>query len=61
VVGTRHFDIPHVYGLLFPIGYGLAFALALDSARRAYLGRVAWKGRTYVQRRPTPDESDVLR
>lgn len=28
---------------------------------RAYLGRVAWKGRTYVQRRPTSDESDVLR
>jgi chlorobactene glucosyltransferase len=47
LAGTRHFRIPPLYGLLFPIGYALTFALALDSARLAFLGRVRWKGRTY--------------
>lgn len=46
VAGTRHFKIPIVYGLLFPLGYGLALTLALNAARLQRLGRVRWKDRT---------------
>ena len=54
VAGARHFRIPLIYGLLFPIGYALAFILALDSARLQWLGRVEWKGRTYATPPPGP-------
>lgn len=46
VAGARHFGIPMVYGVIFPLGYALAFALALNAARLARLGRVRWKDRT---------------
>ena len=47
VAGARHFRIPIRYGLAFPAGYMLAFALALNSARLALRGRIPWKGRVY--------------
>ncbi len=46
VAGARHFRIPAVYGLAYPIGYALAFALAANAARLRRLGRVRWKDRT---------------
>lgn len=47
VAGARYLGIPLWYGLLFPAGYTLAAALALDGLRKSREGRVAWKGRTY--------------
>ncbi|WP_237480346.1 glycosyltransferase [Lichenibacterium dinghuense] len=46
VAGTRHFRIPAAYGLAYPAGYALAFALAANAARLQRLGRVRWKDRT---------------
>ncbi|MGH7023333.1 MAG: glycosyltransferase [Caulobacteraceae bacterium] len=45
LAGARHFRIPLWYALLFPLGYGLGAALAIDCLGR---GRVRWKGRTYA-------------
>lgn len=47
IAATFHFRIPFWYGLLFPLGYTLGAAMALDSVRRRVTGRVIWKGRTY--------------
>jgi chlorobactene glucosyltransferase len=47
VAGARHFNIPLWYGFLFPLGYTAGAALAIDSVRRRWLGRVLWKGRIY--------------
>jgi chlorobactene glucosyltransferase len=47
VSGAIHFGIPAWYGLVFPIAYTLAAALALDGLRRDAEGAVPWKGREY--------------
>ena len=47
IAATFHFGIPFWYGLLFPLGYTLGAAMALDSVRRRLTGRVVWKGRIY--------------
>lgn len=44
----RHFRIPAWYALLFPLGYSLGAALAIDAVLRRIDGRgVRWKGRVY--------------
>jgi chlorobactene glucosyltransferase len=48
IAGTRHFRIPIVFGVLFPIGYCSVFAIALHSAWLTWRGRFEWKGRTYA-------------
>jgi chlorobactene glucosyltransferase len=47
LAGAAYFRIPLWYGLLFPLGYTLGAAMALDSVRLRVVGRVGWKGRTY--------------
>jgi hypothetical protein len=47
LAGTFHFGIPVWYGLIFPLGYTAGAAIALDSIRRRWSGRVSWKGRIY--------------
>lgn len=47
IAAARHFRIPLYYGLLFPLGYTVGAAMALDSVRRRLYGRVVWKGRIY--------------
>ena len=47
IAAARHFRIPLYYGLLFPLGYTVGAAMALDSVRRRLCGRVIWKGRIY--------------
>lgn len=47
IAGAGHFRIPAWYGLLFPLGYTVGAAMALDSIRQRLTGRVSWKGRTY--------------
>jgi chlorobactene glucosyltransferase len=46
VAGAIHFRIPAWYGLLFPLGYTAGAAMAIDSVRRRWRGKVRWKGRT---------------
>jgi chlorobactene glucosyltransferase len=45
--GAAFFRIPFWYGLVFPLGYTVGAALAIDSLRRRLSGQVRWKGRTY--------------
>ena len=47
IAAAVHFRIPFWYGLLFPLGYTIGAAMAVDSVRRRLGGRVSWKGRTY--------------
>jgi chlorobactene glucosyltransferase len=47
IAATFYFRIPFWYGLLFPLGYTVGAAIALDSVRRRLTGRVIWKGRMY--------------
>jgi chlorobactene glucosyltransferase len=47
IAGAIHFRIPLWYALLFPIGYTVGAAIALDGLRWRAMGRVRWKGRTY--------------
>lgn len=47
LAAARYFAIPLAYGLLFPVAYTLAAALALAGIRARWQGRVAWKGRSY--------------
>ena len=47
VAGARHFKIPVIYGLLFPLGYGLALAIAVNAARLKRRGRIRWKDREF--------------
>lgn len=47
LTGARHFRIPLWYGLLYPLGYTIGAALALDAVRRRLRGQVYWKGRSY--------------
>ena len=55
-IGTaRHFRIPPVFGLLFPLAYTAVAALAWHSFALRRAGRVTWKGRTYaLQRKASP-------
>jgi chlorobactene glucosyltransferase len=55
-LGTaRHFRIPPVFGLFFPLGYTVAVCLAWCSVLSHHNGRVTWKGRTYqLHRKPSP-------
>jgi chlorobactene glucosyltransferase len=47
VATARHFRIPLVYGVLFPVAYSAVAALALHSVAVRRAGRVTWKGRVY--------------
>jgi chlorobactene glucosyltransferase len=47
IAGAMHFRIPLWYGFLFPVGYTVGAAIALDGLRWRATGRVRWKGRTY--------------
>lgn len=47
IAGAAYFCIPLWYGLLFPIGYTVGAAIAVDSVLRRLRGRVSWKGRIY--------------
>lgn len=47
IAGARHFRIPLWYGLLFPLGYTLAAAIAVNSVRVRWRRRITWKGRSY--------------
>jgi chlorobactene glucosyltransferase len=47
IAATFYFRVPFWYGLLFPLGYTVGAAMALDSVRRRLIGRVIWKGRIY--------------
>jgi len=47
IAGAAYFAIPPWYGLLFPLGYSAGAAIALDSIRRRWSGRISWKGRAY--------------
>lgn len=47
---SRHFRIPFWYGLLFPAGYILGAAVAINSALEHVRGQVRWKGRVYSPR-----------
>jgi glycosyltransferase involved in cell wall biosynthesis len=47
LAGARHFCIPIPYGWLFPLGYTMVAAIAVDSVRRNLRGRLTWKGRGY--------------
>jgi chlorobactene glucosyltransferase len=44
---ARHLGIPAAYGLLCPLGYTVAAALACRSVALHVSGRITWKGRTY--------------
>ena len=46
--GAVHFRIPWWYGLLFPLGYTVGAAMAIDSVRWRVTRRVHWKGRIYT-------------
>lgn len=48
VGGAVHFRIPWWYGLLFPLGYTVGAAMAIDSVRWRVTRRVHWKGRVYT-------------
>lgn len=48
LAGAAHFRIPLWYGLVFPIGYWVGAAIAVDGLRRSRTGRIRWKGRTYA-------------
>jgi chlorobactene glucosyltransferase len=48
-IGTlRHFRVPLVFGLMFPVAYTAVAALAWHSGALRRAGRVTWKGRTYA-------------
>jgi chlorobactene glucosyltransferase len=47
IAGASYLGVPLWYGLLFPIGYAIYLAMAVDSVRRQLSGRMSWKGRTY--------------
>ncbi|HKS89236.1 MAG TPA: glycosyltransferase family A protein [Stellaceae bacterium] len=47
IATARHFRIPAIFGLLFPVAYTAIAALAWRSAALRRGGRVTWKGRTY--------------
>jgi chlorobactene glucosyltransferase len=47
VAGAFFLRIPVWYGLLFPLGYTVGAAIALDSVRRRCGGTTLWKGRAY--------------
>lgn len=47
IAGATYFRIPFWYGLLCPLGYATGACLAIDSLRRRWRGKIAWKGRTY--------------
>jgi chlorobactene glucosyltransferase len=48
-IGTlRHFRVPLVFALMFPLAYTAVAALAWHSAALRRAGHVTWKGRTYA-------------
>ncbi len=47
IAAAFYFRIPFWYGLIFPFGYTVGAAMAVDSVRRRLSGRVIWKGRIY--------------
>jgi chlorobactene glucosyltransferase len=50
-----YFRIPFWYGLLYPLGYTLGAAIAINSVIEHARGQVPWKGRIYAP----PDRSGV--
>ena len=53
-------QIPPWYGLLYPLGAGMALYIILRSTVRGR-GRVEWKGRTYGEALNRPDGGGVAR
>jgi chlorobactene glucosyltransferase len=55
-LGTaRHFRVPMLFALMFPIAYTAVTALAWHSVALRRAGRITWKGRTYaLPRKATP-------
>ena len=55
-IGTvRHFRVPIVFALLFPLAYSAVAALAWHSVALRRAGHITWKGRTYaLQRKASP-------
>ncbi len=47
IAAAIHFRIPFYCGFAFPLAYTIGAAMALDSVRRRWRGRVTWKGRIY--------------
>jgi len=47
ISATRYFIIPFGYGFLFPLGYIMGTALAINSVLAHLRRRITWKGRTY--------------
>ena len=51
-LGTaRHFAVSALFGVLMPLGYTVAAAIAAHSLVLRHSGRIAWKGRRYNLRR----------
>ena len=55
-IGTvRHFRVPIVFALLFPVAYSAVAALAWHSVALRRAGHITWKGRTYsLEREASP-------
>jgi chlorobactene glucosyltransferase len=55
-IGTvRHFRVPLVFALMFPVAYSAVAALAWYSVGLRRAGHITWKGRTYsLQRKASP-------
>jgi hypothetical protein len=55
-IGTaRHFRVPLVFALMFPLAYTAVAALAWHSVALHRAGHISWKGRTYsLQRKASP-------
>jgi chlorobactene glucosyltransferase len=52
---ARHFRVPLVFALMFPVAYTAAAALAWHSVALRRAGHITWKGRTYsLQRKASP-------
>jgi chlorobactene glucosyltransferase len=54
---ARHFRIPPIFGLTFPIGYSVVACLACRGVISQLTGRVTWKGRTYRLGKSSPSRA----
>jgi chlorobactene glucosyltransferase len=52
---ARHFRIPAIFGLTFPLGYTAVACLACHGVLSQIKGRVTWKGRTYQLTKTLPE------
>jgi chlorobactene glucosyltransferase len=52
---ARHFRVPLVFALMFPVAYSAVATLAWHSVALRRAGHITWKGRTYpLQRKASP-------